>query len=60
MQGETTISQFLWEGSKDAPRPKNEPSLCDFIKWQLEEDLRGRGIIINREVQIHRGEQTDI
>lgn len=60
MQGETSVSQFLWEGSKNAPRPKNEASLCDFIKWQLEDDLRGRGIIINREVQIHRGERTDI
>jgi hypothetical protein len=60
LQGEIAIAQFLWEGSKDAPRPKDEPSLCDFIKWQLEEDLRGRGIIINREVQIHRGERTDI
>jgi predicted NACHT family NTPase len=60
LQGEITIAQFLWEGSKDAPRPKDEASFCDFIKWQLEEDLRGRGIIINREVQIHLGERTDI
>jgi predicted NACHT family NTPase len=60
LQGETVIAQFLWEGTKNAPRPKDESSLCDFIKWQLEDDLRGRGIIINREVQIHRGERTDI
>ena len=60
LQGEISIAQFLWEGSKTAPRPRDEPSFCDFIKWQLEEDLRGRGVIINREVQIHRGERTDI
>ena len=60
LRGETPIAQFLWEGSKNALRPKNEAALCDFIKWQLEEDLRGRGIIVNREVQIHRGEHTDI
>lgn len=60
LQGEIAISQFLWEGSKDAPRPKDEASFCDFIKWQLEEDLKDRGIVINREVQIHRGERTDV
>ncbi len=60
LRGEITIAQFLWEGSKDAPKPKNEAALCDFIKWQLEEDLRGRGVIVNREVQIHRGGHTDI
>ncbi len=60
LQGEIAIAQFLWEGSKAARRPRDEASFCDFIKWQLEEDLRGRGIIVNREVQIHRGERTDI
>jgi hypothetical protein len=60
LRGETFIAQFLWEGTKAAPSPKDEASLCDFIKWQLEEDLRERGIIINREVQIHLGERTDI
>ena len=60
LQGEIAIAQFLWEGSKAARRPRDEASFCDFIKWQLEEDLRGRGIILNREVQIHRGERTDI
>jgi hypothetical protein len=60
LQGETPIAQFLWGGTKTSPRPRDEGSFCDFIKWQLEEDLRGRGIIINREVQIHRGERTDI
>lgn len=61
VQGETTIVHLLWDKkAKNKFCPKDEPSLCDFVKWQLEEDLRGRGIIINREVQIHRGERTDI
>ena len=60
LRGEASVAQFLWEGTKAAPRPKDESALCDFIKWQLEEDLRGRCIIINREVYIHRGERTDI
>jgi len=60
LRGETAIAQFLWEGSKEAARPKNEAAFCDFIKWQLDEDLQRRGVVVNREVQIHRGEQTDI
>jgi hypothetical protein len=30
------------------------------VKRYLDEDLRQRGVIINREVEIRRGEQTDI
>jgi hypothetical protein len=30
------------------------------VKRHLDEDLRHRGVIINREVEIRRGERTDI
>jgi hypothetical protein len=39
---------------------KEESELSDFIKNRLDESLRGRGIVTNREVQIHRGQKTDI
>ena len=41
-------------------RPKDENAISDYIKIHLDEDIRSKGIIINREVQIHRGEKTDI
>ena len=44
-------------------QPKDEPRLSDIIKRHLDDDLQVRGIIANREVQIHRirgYEQTDI
>lgn len=56
LRGETPAVQFLW----DKDRPKDENSFCDFVKIHLEENLRQRGIIVNREVRIHRGERTDI
>ncbi|MEK6321031.1 MAG: hypothetical protein AABN33_05050 [Acidobacteriota bacterium] len=41
-------------------RPKDENHLADYVKRELERDLTERGIVINREVRIHRGERTDI
>jgi hypothetical protein len=56
LQGETPAAPFLWDG----PRPKEENQFSDFVKLHLEDDLTARGIIVNREVQIHRGERTDL
>lgn len=56
LQGEMSAVQFLW----DKDEPKDENSFSDFVKLHLDEDLTGRGIIVNREVRIHRGEKTDI
>ncbi len=56
LQGETPFVQFLW----DKNRPKDEHQFSDFVKIHLDDDLRHRGIIVNREVRIHRGERTDI
>lgn len=41
-------------------RPKEENDLSDFVKIHLDTDLRQRPIIVNREVQVKRGDETDI
>lgn len=41
-------------------RPKDERKLSNHVKKYLERDLKHKGIIVNREVEIHHGEQTDI
>ena len=64
LQGETPSVIDLW--NENPYRPKDEGRFSDHIKRHLEEDLRQRGIIVNREVRIRRGvgagtgEQTDI
>ncbi|MGH7230751.1 MAG: NACHT domain-containing protein, partial [Nitrospiraceae bacterium] len=66
LQGETPEAPFLWNdektshGKKSQARPKDEDQLSNYIKVHLEKDLKKRGIILNREVQIHRKERTDI
>jgi predicted NACHT family NTPase len=61
LQGETPAAQFLWDRiNNNLYKPKDENSFSDYVKIHLDEDLRKRGIIVNREVQIHRGQRTDI
>lgn len=69
LHGETPTVQFLWNTWRDGgvkQRPKEENALSDFIKSHLERDLKERGVIVNREVEIRRrigtspGERTDI
>ena len=61
LQGETPEAQFLWDNvSKPGARPKDENAFSDFVKIHLEKDLKQRGIVLNREVRIHRGQRTDI
>jgi hypothetical protein len=49
-----------------AARPKDEGDLSDWLKVHLQEDLAGRRIVVNREVEIRRapgpgiGQRTDI
>ena len=65
LQGETPLSQFLWNFG-DRVRPKDEEAFSDLVKDHLQSDLQGRGIIAAREVEIRRGrggargEETDI
>lgn len=67
LQGETPAAVDLWdEVKKGVFRPKDEMRLSDYIKRHFEVDIKERGIIANREVEIRRrtggnpGERTDI
>jgi hypothetical protein len=51
----------LWDQvGKKLYKPKDEERLSDYLKRHLDDDLRGRGIVFNREVVNRRGEETDI
>lgn len=61
LQGETPEAPFLWDNvSKSDAKPKDENTFSDYVKIHLEQDLKQRGIVLNREVRIHRGQRTDI
>ena len=67
LHAETPDVQFLWNTIRSGVyQPKDENTLSDYVKNRLEEELKGRGIIANREVEIHRaaegthGQRTDI
>jgi hypothetical protein len=54
--GETPRCRFLWNQCPDGRwRPKEEESLSDYLKGHLEDDIRERGIVLGREVEIRRG-----
>jgi hypothetical protein len=44
----------------DRPRPKDENTLSSFVAARLEDRLVNQGIVINREVEVRRGNKTDI
>ena len=57
LQGETPAAIDLWnETGRDIYRPKDEGRLSDYVKRQVEEDLKKQGVVVNREVEIRRGE----
>ena len=58
LQGETPAGPDLWNGPDSTKhyRPKDEEHLSNYIKRHLEKDLKQRGVVVNREVQIRRGE----
>ena len=69
--GETSTVFFLWneckKGDKKTYRPKADAEFSDWIKLHLTHDLKHRGIISLREVEIrrcvgpeNRGQTTDI
>ena len=66
--GETPMAQFLWAPMLDNKtyRPRDEEAFSDYVKDHLVHDLKERGIIVNREVQIRKwhgatkGQDTDI
>jgi predicted NACHT family NTPase len=56
MQGETPSGFVLWDQvDKTSFRPKNELRISDYIKLHFERDIKARGIVVNREVEIRKG-----
>jgi predicted NACHT family NTPase len=67
LHGETPAAPALWnEISKNCYQPKEEARLSDHVKLHFERDIRDRGVIVNREVEIRQrmgnnpGEEIDI
>jgi hypothetical protein len=62
LNGETPTARFIWDYNNDTKkyRPIDENSFSDYLKVNLDRELNQNGVIINREVQIHRGERTDL
>jgi hypothetical protein len=67
LQGETPAVADLWNKvAAKKYRPKEENHLSDYVKRHLDADLRRRGMVTLREVEIRRpqgnapGERTDI
>lgn len=63
LQGDTPSSAFLWDTY--SRRPKSEDDVSDYLRTEMQNDLLGRGAVVNREVQVRRvgaglGERTDI
>lgn len=56
LRGERQMAQFLWNGD----RPKPEEAISDWVAVFLADDLKQRGVVLGREVQIHRFDKTDI
>ena len=66
LQGETPAGRDIWDRTANKYRPVDENDFSDYVKRYLDRDLRERGVIVNREVEIRRGrgpgtgERTDI
>lgn len=64
LTGATPRSHLLWDSHSG--RPKSEDEISDYLASELVPLLSGRGVVVNREVQIRRnrpsgiGERADI
>ena len=57
LRGETPAAPDLWNERDDgSQRPKGEERFSDYVKRHLQDDLKRRGVVVNREVVISRGE----
>ena len=68
LQGETSSARDIWDkvNNNNKFKPVDENAFSDYVKRYLDRDLKSRGIIVNREVELRRaygglaGERTDI
>jgi hypothetical protein len=56
LQGETPAAPDVWNECEGSYRPKDEEAFSDYVKRHLDDDLGRRGVVVNREVVIRRGE----
>jgi hypothetical protein len=57
LQDETPAAPDLWNSLPSGKsRPKDENALADRLKRHLEDDIGGRAVVVNREVEIRRGD----
>jgi len=57
LTGEDPLARFLWQ---PGPRHRDEMDLSIFTTVHLRRDLRERGVVLNREVNVTRISRTDI
>jgi hypothetical protein len=55
LRDELPAVKDVWNGSVAPFWPKDEQDLSGYLARHLRDDLSGRGVIVNREVQIRRG-----
>lgn len=62
LRQEPAAIRSLWDWQRDSHKyiPVYETDLSDQVKSHLKADLSSRRIVVNREVQINRGQETDI
>jgi hypothetical protein len=62
LQGEIPAARQLWDknASTSLYWPWPESDISDYVKGYLDRELHDRGVVANREVQIHRRERTDV
>lgn len=56
LQGETPAAVDLWNVVAGKYSPKDEEAYSNYVKRYLVDDIGKKGIIVNREVEIRRGE----
>ncbi len=63
LHGAIPAARDIWDcsGKKNKKwRPVDENAFSDYVKRHFDDDLKGKSVIVNREVQIHKGERTDL
>lgn len=64
LQGEGPVVCNLWDNqatqTKPVWRPKSESHLSNNVAEHLRRDLQAQRIVVNREVEIRPGEETDV
>jgi hypothetical protein len=61
LRQESSLLNGLWnERTRGRFRPKDEAQLADLIKTYLDQELRRKEAIVNREVQVRKRQRSDI